>query len=324
MKCDYCGSEMFLNENMYICSDCLTTYIIKNGEVVKKYVVPDEFAKEYKKYGNVLSSNNSEQKFSVAHRLLQIYSNCPILWNTLGVLYREKNQIDDALKCYEKALNLNPGYTQSIVNIAISYYALNNLKMANQKMEIAYAMMDTSAPNYAAMLGNYALILGKLGDKKKAAKLINEAEARGYKNGAVVRKEIGIGSESKEDNGKGFFEKLKEKTQQVREDAAVRKAYQAEAEKRKSHVKRIRHERTLTPQEQQTIDMLEAERETKILQFYKGNISYFDATFPYNHKIEEIKNRAIWYEEVVIPPEIDPSVPIMIDEEAIRRSVRKW
>jgi len=42
-----------------------------------------------------------------------------------------------------------------------------------------------------------------------------------------------------------------------------------------------------------------------------------------NAKIEEIRNRAVWYEEVVIPPEIDPSVPIVIDEEAIRRSARK-
>lgn len=327
MKCDYCGSEMHLNGNMYLCNNCFTTYIVKNDEVVKKYVVPDEFAKEYKKYSNVFTSNNSEKKFNAAQRLLQIYSNCPALWNVLGVLYREKNQIEDALKCYEKALNLNPDYTQIIVNTAISYYKLNDLEKANQKMEIAYAKMDASAPNYEVMLGNYALIVGKMGDKEKATKLINEAEARGYKNGAFVRKEVGIGSESKEGSGKGFFARLKENAQQAREDAAVKRAYQAEVEKRKSHIKRIRHERDLTPQEQQSIDMIEMERNAKIAQWSKEGVSFFEATFtralPYDNKIEEIRNRAVWYEDVVIPPEIDPSVPIVIDEEAIRRSVRK-
>ena len=327
MKCDYCGSEMHLNGNMYLCNDCFTTYIVKNGEVVKKYVVPDEFAKEYKKYSNNFTSNNSEKKFNAAQKLLQIYSNCPALWNVLGVLYREKNQIEDALKCYEKALNLNPDYTQIIVNTAISYYKLNDLEKANQKMEIAYAKMDASAPNYEVMLGNYALIVGKMGDKEKATKLINEAEARGYKNGAFVRKEVGIGSESKESSGKGFFARLKENAQQAREDAAVKRAYQAEVEKRKSHIKRIRHERDLTPQEQQSIDMIEMERNAKIAQWSKEGVSFFEATFtralPYDNKIEEIRNRAVWYEDVVIPPEIDPAVPIVIDEEAIRRSVRK-
>lgn len=326
MKCDYCGSEMHLNGNMYVCNDCFTTYIVKKDAVVKKYVVPDEFAREYKKMSSIFTSNNSEKKFNAAQSLLQIYSNCPALWNLLGVLYREKNQIEDALKCYEKALNLNPDYTQIIVNTAISYYKLNDLEKANQKMEIAYAKMDASAPNYEVMLGNYALIVGKMGDKDKATKLINEAEARGYKNGAFVRKEVGIGAEQKE-SGKGFFARLKENAQQAKEEAAVKRAYQEEVEKRKSHVKRIRHERELTPQEQQAIDMIEMERNAKIAQWSKEGVGFFEATFtramPYDMKIEEIRNRAVWYEDVVIPPEIDPSVPIVIDEEAIRRSVRK-
>ena len=69
------------------------------------------------------------------------------------------------------------------------------------------------------------------------------------------------------------------------------------------------------------------ERNAKIAQWSKEGVGFFEATFtralPYDAKIEEIRNRAVWYEEVVIPPEIDPSVPIVIDEEAIRRSARK-
>lgn len=327
MKCDYCGSEMNLNDNMYICDTCFTTYIMKDNAVVKKYIVPREFAAEYQKVGKAIAGNDAERKFAVTKSLLQIYSNSPALWNLLGVLYRGKNQVEDALKCYEKALNLNPDYTQVLVNSAIAYYKMNELEKANQRMEVAYHKMSSAAPNYETMLGNYALIVGKLGDKERAGTLLNEAEARGYKNGAFIRNELGLASGSKENSGKGFWARLKENAQQAREDAAVKKAYQAEVEKRKSHVKRVRHERDLTPQEQQAIDMIETERNAKIAQWTREGVSFFEAAFtrslPYDNKIEEIRNRAIWYEDVVIPPEIDPSVPIVIDEEAIRRSVRK-
>lgn len=327
MKCEYCGAEMDLTENMYMCNECFTTYIVKNDAVVKKYIVSDEFAEEYRRNKSVIVSNNSERKFEVVQRLLQIYSNSPALWNVFGVLHRERNQVEDALRCYEKALNLNPDYIQVLVNVAISYFKLGQLEKANQKMEIAHAKMEPTAPNYEVMLGSYAMIVGKLGDMERAAVLLNEAEARGYKNAAVVRRELGFETEIKSSGTKGFFARLRENAQQAREDAAVKRAYQEEVEKRKSHVRRVRHERELTLQEQQVIDMIEMERNAKIAQWSREGVGFFEAAFtraiPYDTKIEEIRNRAVWYEDVVIPPQIDPSVPIVIDEEAIRRSVRR-
>lgn len=150
---------------------------------------------------------------------------------------------------------------------------------------------------------------------------------RGFKDEAFVKKEVEQTPENKESSGKGFFARLKEKVQLAKEDALIKKAYQAEVEKRKSHVKRIRYERELTAQEQQTIDMIEMERDEKIAQWSREGVSFTEASLiraiPYDNKIEEIRNRAVWYEDIVIPPEIDPSVPIEIDEEAIRRSARK-
>ncbi len=52
--------------------------------------------------------------------------------------------------------------------------------------------MDKSEYDYPAALANYALAIGKVGDKKKAEQLLKEAESKGYKNAAVVRKQLGI------------------------------------------------------------------------------------------------------------------------------------
>lgn len=124
---------------------------------------------------------------------------------------------------------------------------------------------------------------------------------------------------------KGFFGKMKDGAIKGKQEAAIRKAYRIEEEKRKPHIKKIRHERALTPQEQQTIDMIKMERDAKIAEWSRQGVSFFEATFtralPYDNRIKEIEERCVWYEEIVIPPEVDPDVPIEIDEEAIRKSI---
>lgn len=124
---------------------------------------------------------------------------------------------------------------------------------------------------------------------------------------------------------KGFWGKMKDEAIKKKQEAAIRKAYHMEEEKRKPHVKQIKHERALTPQEQQTIDMIKMERDAKIAEWSRQGVGFFEATFtramPYDNRIKEIEDRCIWYEEVIVPPEIDPSVPIEVDEEAIRKSI---
>lgn len=124
---------------------------------------------------------------------------------------------------------------------------------------------------------------------------------------------------------KGFWGKMKDEAIKKKQEAAIRRAYDMEEEKRKPHIKKIRHERALTPQEQQTIDMIKMERDAKIAEWSRQGVVFFEATFtralPYDNRIKEIEERCVWYEEVVIPPEVDPSVPIDIDEEAIRKSI---
>ena len=102
---------------------------------------------------------------------------------------------------------------------------------------------------------------------------------------------------------KGFWGKMKDEAIKKKQEAAIRKAYHIEEEKRKSHIKKVKHERALTPQEQQAIDMIKMERDAKIAEWSRQGVSFFEATFtravPYDNRIREIENRCILLNDVM-------------------------
>lgn len=166
------------------------------------------------------------------------------------------------------------------------------------------------------------------------------SEYEKYKNNLSDEKRVYIENEekslSKDKLGLGqFFKDLGDESLKRKAEKAIAEAYQIEQEKRKPHINRIEHQRPLTPQEQQTIDMLEMQAmqfaSSQSEKMYGGNMSSDEKTGAfvntlfmgdeYQKKIDEIKSRAIWYEEVQVPPEVDPSTPINVDEEAIRKKI---
>lgn len=123
---------------------------------------------------------------------------------------------------------------------------------------------------------------------------------------------------------KGFWASWKENAIKSRQEAAIRDAYKKEEEKRKPQIKKIRHTRALTPQEQQSIDTLNMEI-TKLYNEYRSKKSsyndYLWGSLRFENQIKEIRKRAEWYESIELPPEVDPDTPIFVDEEAIRNSI---
>ena len=132
-----------------------------------------------------------------------------------------------------------------------------------------------------------------------------------------------------------FFKELGDEGLKRKAEKAISEAYRIEQEKRTPHIKRIEHQRPLTPQEQQSIDMLEMEAlkyaSSQSEKMYGGSMSSSEKTGAfvntlfmgdeYQRKIDEIKSRAVWYEDVQVPPEIDPNTPIFVDEEAIKKRI---
>lgn len=137
-----------------------------------------------------------------------------------------------------------------------------------------------------------------------------------------------VSGKEKEGDGenKGFGAEWKERAIRNRQETAVKAAYKTEEDKRKPRIKKMKHTRKLTPQEQQSIDMINTEI-IKLWNDYSGKkIPFSDYIYRkgmFQTQINEIKNRAVWYESVELPPEIDPNVPIDVDEEAIRNSIKR-
>src|SRR5438270_14066512 len=52
----------------------------------------------------------------------------PIIWNKIGIAYHQMLQIDEARRNYEKALKLNPKYSEAINNLGTIYYAKRSFR----------------------------------------------------------------------------------------------------------------------------------------------------------------------------------------------------
>ena len=120
---------------------------------------------------------------------------------------------------------------------------------------------------------------------------------------------------------KGFWAEVKEKAIKNRQEAAIRAAYKEEEEKRKPKIKKIRHTRPLTPQEQQSIDMIKMEIAKMESDYRNKRITNRSGINELWSQKFQIEGRAEWYETIELPPEVDPDTPIYVDEEAIRNSI---
>lgn len=125
---------------------------------------------------------------------LQLKPDDTMLWNKLGRAYRSAGFLEKAVECYERVLALDRNDPWAYANLgavrlvqedyaaACEFYA-----RAVQLLELADKLNDR---DYPTILANYALALGKNGDKRQAAKLLKEAEKRGYANGGYIRRQL--------------------------------------------------------------------------------------------------------------------------------------
>ncbi len=317
MNCEYCGRAMSLGDNMYTCDACCSTYVMDGDKVTHKYIVSDEFYTAYQGKRTDILGDDQEKKYLALEKLLKLCPDIPVLWNRLGVVYLSLNMRPNAIKCYEHALTLNEYYTLVRMNIAIAYAMSEKFDEARKNIDIAYVKMPETDPNYAAMLGNYAYIYGKSGKMDTAKRFLEDAYAAGYKGVDSFKKMLGLPLEKK-----GILGNLFGSVQKCREDTAVRRAYRIEEDKRSPHVKAIRIKHPISAPDRQTLDSLEVQ-ETQIYQSGDDFPTKIHKAAPLRDKMEEIRNRYVEIREEVIPPEIDPSIPIEVNEAEIRKRYRK-
>lgn len=73
----------------------------------------------------------------------------PILVNKVGIAYHQMLQIDAAKKYYEKAVKLNPRYSEAINNLGTVYYAKKSYRRAVNQYKKALKFSPKSASIYS-------------------------------------------------------------------------------------------------------------------------------------------------------------------------------
>jgi tetratricopeptide (TPR) repeat protein len=68
-----------------------------------------------------------------------------VIWNKLGIAYHQMMQVGVAQKCYEKAIKLNPKYSEAINNLGTIYYAKKSYRRAVGQYNKALKLTPNSA-----------------------------------------------------------------------------------------------------------------------------------------------------------------------------------
>eukprot|EP00897_Mesotaenium_endlicherianum_P006101 jgi/Mesen1/5519/ME000279S04732 len=95
---------------------------------------------------------------------------CAEACNNLGVIYKDRDNLEKAVECYQKALTIKPSFSQSLNNLGVVYTV-----QVQGKMDLALGMIQAAIlanPSYAEAYNN----LGALPNRLLALNYIDEGE----------------------------------------------------------------------------------------------------------------------------------------------------
>jgi len=84
---------------------------------------------------------------------VEVYKEAPldsaIIWNKIGIAYHQMLQINEAKKHYEKAVKLNPNYSEAINNLGTIHYSRKSFRRAVSQYNKALKLSPKSASIYS-------------------------------------------------------------------------------------------------------------------------------------------------------------------------------
>jgi len=101
-----------------------------------------------------------------------------LLYNFLGAAYYHEQNISKSIECFEKAVQLNPGYIESYNNLGAIYGSIMDIDKANFYTDKALAMQ----PNNTESLRNKGIIYFKQSNYNEACRYWQMAKTHGAKN----------------------------------------------------------------------------------------------------------------------------------------------
>lgn len=180
--CEYCGSECYTNSD-----NMRTSHKNTEKEVLDIFYKAAEFE----------SKDRYWEELQCLLTIVDTASDNALYLVKLGRAYRRNNLYQKALDCYENARQINPEYANIYSNIGAVHILTKQYGQAQFYCQRAVELMNRnrteySNDDYAVAHSNLAIAVGMLGQKENAKRYLEIAEANGYKNGATVRKMVGI------------------------------------------------------------------------------------------------------------------------------------
>ncbi|MBQ6998646.1 MAG: tetratricopeptide repeat protein [Clostridia bacterium] len=211
--CECCGGSLKKKTNgSYECEFCGSRYTpASDGSAEKKEIVDSEILSYYKLAQKHYKDEEYNKGLEVLKLALELDENNPTTLLKLGRGYDNLGEGDKALDFYKKALEIDPEYGIAYNNIGIIYYDNQDWHNAAQMIEKALSLIDKNDDVYWTIYANYALVIAKFGNLKKAEAMIEVAEENGFDDGDEYRQRAGI----TEDDDSDFDEEDEEESDGV-------------------------------------------------------------------------------------------------------------
>ena len=194
LRCAVCGgNELQRAGNTYVCAYCGSKFILdENDSIIERDTSEIDFLRLIDRAQTL----HEEKKFPDELHILQtLHEKDPVNTDVLiklGRCYRSLDKTDLAIKFYNRAIELNPNDGTAYTNIGTIHILREEYAEAKPLYEKGLPLIDKATFDYWVAYADYAIVVAKLGDPKKAEKIIEEAESRGYKKGDIVRQLAGI------------------------------------------------------------------------------------------------------------------------------------
>ena len=179
-KCESCDT---INTGA-VCSVCGACRPLDgNNSAIEKKTL--SMAEENKYYSLLLDAREFRKKEQYEDELRTLMKAAEIddsaydLWFALGKAFKDNDFFSKSIECYRKAIDKGDLSWQVWNNLGAAYEKNNYISEAVSCLEKAISIIPKTDVSYGIVLANYGLTIGLLGDKQRAAQLLNEAESLG-------------------------------------------------------------------------------------------------------------------------------------------------
>ena len=197
LKCKVCGSStIFKRGEVYECNVCgCQDFVALNETPVqqKKGLSKLKVVEIIEEARELHGAARYREEIKLLQRAIDSANDQHAsLYHTLGRVYRAIGMVEEAIECYEKAIDINPYEGITYHNLGVIYIMREDYAAANECYEYGLRFIDKACGDYWIALAHHGIAVARLGNRTKGKFMIAEAELHGYKNAETARRLAGL------------------------------------------------------------------------------------------------------------------------------------